>query len=102
MKKLNDKLDGNYHVAILDPKTRKILGGEEQFQTLEEVLGFLHKFEEEKIRERMFTCLMGLRDGVSEVTIKRKALHAGNQILKIRPPERFKKLFWEGTGETKQ
>ena len=99
VKRLSDKLDGNYHVAILDPKTRKILGEEEQFQTLEEVLGFLHKFEEaEKVRERKFVCLMGLRDGVSEVTIHRKEFHAGNQILRIRPVEGFHKLFWEGFG----
>jgi hypothetical protein len=84
---------------MLDPKTRKPLGKEEQFQTLEEVLGFLHKFEErEKVRERMFVCLMGLRDGISEVTIHRKEFQAGNQILRVKPAERFHKLFWEGFG----
>jgi len=66
---------------------------------LEEVLGFLHKFEEsERIRDRIFVCLMGLRDGANEVTIHRKEFQAGNQILKIKPPERFHKLFWEGFG----
>jgi hypothetical protein len=99
---LNDELDDEYHVSILDVKTRKIIGKENKFRTLEEVLGFLHKLEEEKIREEMFTCLMGLRDGVSEVTINRKFFHAGNQILQVKPPERFQKLFWEGTGEFKQ
>jgi len=58
--------------------------------------------EEEKIRDEKFTCLMSLRDGVSEVAINRKFFHAGNQILQIKPPERFQKLFWEGTGEFKQ
>jgi hypothetical protein len=100
---LNDELDEEYHVSILDVKTRKIIGKEEKFQTLEEVLGFLHKFEEgETIRERMFVCLMGLRDGVSEVIIHRKTFHVGNQILRIKPPKGFHKLFWEGTGEFKE
>jgi hypothetical protein len=97
--KLSDNLDDNYHVAILDPKSRKPLGKEEQFQTLEEVLGFLHKVEEsERIRDRLFVCLMGLRDGVSEVTIHRKEFLVGNQILMVKPPERFHKLFWGGFG----
>lgn len=97
-KKLEAKLDKNYHVALLDPKTRKTLGKEEKFETLEEVLGFLHRFEETGNRERMFTCLMGLRDGENEVVIHRKQFQAGNQILRIRPSERFHKLFWEGFG----
>ena len=96
---MNDNLDENYHVAILDPKTRKIIDKEEQFQTLEEVLGFLHKVEELKeVRERMFICLMGLRDGISEVTIHREQFHVGDQVLRIRPPKGFDKLFWEGFG----
>jgi hypothetical protein len=97
VKKLSVKLDGNYHVAFLDPKTKKIIDREKLFQTLEEVLGYLHKFEQsEKIRERMFACLMGLRDGVSEATVYRKELHAGHQILRITPTKEFCKLFWVG------
>lgn len=92
------KLDEHYYVAILDPKTRKVMGKEEKFKTLEEVLGFLHNFEEDGNRERMMVCLMGLRDGKSEVTIHRKQFKVGNQILRIRPAERFHKLFWEGFG----
>lgn len=65
-------------VAILDPKTRKPIGDEERFQTLEEVLGFLHKFEEPENRERMFVCLMALRDEKSEVVIHRKQFQVGN------------------------
>jgi len=92
------KLDEYYHIAFLDHKTEKVIGEEEQFKTLEEVLGFLHKFEEdsENIRERMFVCLLGLRDGESDVTIDREMFKAGKQILKIRPPVSFGKLFWEG------
>jgi hypothetical protein len=97
LKELNVKLDGNYHVAFLDPKTKKIIDKEKLFQTLEEVLGYLHKFEEsEKIRERMLACLMSLRDGVSEVTVYRKEFHTGHQILRITPTEEFCKLFWLG------
>lgn len=94
------ELDEYYHVAFLNPETEKVIGKEEQFKTLEEVLGFLHKFEEasESIRERMFVCLMGLRDGESEVTIHRKMFDAGDQILRIRPPKNFHRLFWEGSG----
>lgn len=99
MRKLDDKLDKKYHVAILNPKTHEIIGGEKEFQTLEEVLGFLHKFEEsERIRDRIFVCLMGLRDGVSEITIRRKEFQVGNQILRIKPADGFHKLFWEGFG----
>lgn len=98
VKKLKTELDENYHVAILNPETRKLIGNEEEFKTLEEVLGFLHKFEETENRERMFTCLMGLRDGKSEVVIHRKEFQIGNQILRIRPSKRFHKLFWEGFG----
>ena len=98
MRKLNDKLDNNYHVAFLDPKTGKLIGEERQFKTLEEVLGFLHNFEESGgIRERMLACLIGLRDGISEVTIHRKTLHAGTQKLRITPTEEFHKLFWKGS-----
>jgi hypothetical protein len=97
VERLTDIFDDNYHVDILDPNTREVFGNEEKFQTLEEVLGFLHKFEEsEKIRERMFACLTGLRDGVSEVTIHREEFHAGNQVLRIRPAKQFQKLFWKG------
>jgi hypothetical protein len=97
VKKLNDKLDKSYHVAFLDPKTKEIIGEERHFQTLEEVLGFLHKFEEsERIRERMFVCLIGLRDGASEVAVYRKRFHAGHQLLRIKPTEQFSKLFWTG------
>lgn len=96
MKKLSEKLDNSYHVAFLNPKTDKIMGREETFQTLEELLGFLHRFEEEEIRERMFVCLMSMRDGISKVTVHRKQFHAGNQILRIKPSERFSELFWKG------
>lgn len=95
---MEGQLDENYHVAMLDPKTQKPIGKEERFRTLEEVLGFLHKFEEPQNRERMFTCLMGLRDGKSEVVIKRKQLKAGKQILRIKPSKGFHELFWEGFG----
>lgn len=88
----------NYYVALLDPKTRKIVGKEEKFKTLEEVLGHLHKFEEERNRERMLTCLMGLRDGKSEVLINRTQFKVGNQVLRIIPSKSFQKLFWEGFG----
>jgi len=99
-KKLGNELDESYHVAMLDPKNREIIGKEEEFQTLEEVMGFLHKLEEASasIRERMFVCLMGLRDGESEVVIHRKQFQIGNQILRIRPPKGFQRLFWEGCG----
>ena len=93
---MEDKLDENYHVAILDPETREPIGDEERFQTLEEVLGFLHKFEEPENRERMFTCLMGLRDGKSEVVIHREQFQVGNQILRIKPSKGFHGLFWKG------
>lgn len=83
------KLDENYYVAILDVKTHKIIGEEHKFRTLEEVLGFLHNFEEEKNRERILTCLMGLRDGQSEVTFGRKQFRVGKQILRIRPAKGF-------------
>lgn len=92
------ELDNKYHVAILDPKSGKVVGGKEQFETLEEVLGFLHKFEEPENLERMLTCLMGLRDGECEVVIQREMFQIGEQILKIRPPKRFHKLFWTGFG----
>ena len=92
------ELNERYHVAILDPKTHKIIGREEEFQTLEEILGFLHQFEEPANRERMLACLMGLRDGESEVVIHRETLQAGDQVLRIKPPKRFHKLFWEGFG----
>ncbi len=100
MNRLVAKLDEYYHLAFLNPKTEEVIGEEEQFKTLEEVLGFLHKFEEasESIRERMFVCLMGLRDGESEVTIHREEFNAGDQILRIRPSINFHKLFWEGFG----
>jgi hypothetical protein len=98
--RVSGRSDENYHVSVLDPETRKVIGKEERFQTLEEVLGFLHKFEEMgEMQRQMLVCLMGLRDGESEVLIHRKMLRAGNQILKIRPPKRFSKLFWEGSGE---
>jgi hypothetical protein len=45
---------------------------------------------------------MGLRNAASEEIIHRKFFHVGNQILRIRPPERFAKLFWEGSGEFKK
>jgi len=90
------KLNENYYVAILDVKTHKIIGKEREFRTLEEVLGFLHNFEEEQNRERILTCLMGLRDGQSEVTFRRRQFKVGNQILRIRPAERFHELFWKG------
>lgn len=98
VKSLNEQLDDKYHVAILDPKTRKVIGKEEEFQTLEEVLGFLHNFEEIKNRERILVCLMGLRDGKCEVTINRRELGIGNEILRIKPPKTFHKLFWQGFG----
>ena len=95
---MKGELDKNYYVTILDPETRRIIGNEEKFQTLEGVLGFLHKFEESGNRERMFACLVGLRDGESEVVIHREEFRVGDQILRIRPPKRFHKLFWEGFG----
>ena len=96
MSRLEDKLDENYHISILDPKTDEPIGDEERFQTLEEVLGFLHKLEEPKNRERMLTCLMGLRDGKCEVVIHRKQFQVGNQILRIKPSKGFHELFWKG------
>ena len=90
------KLDKNYYVAILSPETHKIIGEEHRFETLEEVLGFLHNFEEEQNRERMLTCLMGLRDGQSEVDFHREQFKVGNQILRIRPAKGFHELFWKG------
>jgi len=97
---LDVELDEYYHISFVDPKTEKVVGKEYRFKTLEEVLGFLHSFEEasEAIRERMFVCLMSLRDGESEVTIHRETFNVGDQILKIRPPKGFHKLFWEGHG----
>lgn len=86
-------------MAILDVKTHKIIGEEHSFKTLEEVLGFLHNSEEEQNRERILTCPMGLRDGQSEVTFHRKQFRAGNQILRIRPNEKFHELFWKGFGQ---
>ena len=95
---MGGEADEVYYVAILDPKTREVIGDEKKFQTLEAVLGFLHKVEEEGNRERLLTCLMGLRDGESEVVIFREQFHAGNQILRIGPPKRFHELFWRGFG----
>ena len=85
-----------YFVAMLDPETRELIGKEEQFQTLEEVLGFLHKLEDPENRERMLTCLMSLRDGKTEVVIHRKQFDIGNQILRIKPSKEFHELFWKG------
>lgn len=92
------ELDDKYHIALLNPKTGELLGEEEQFETLEEVLGWLHKVEESKNIESMFACVIGLRDGESKVAIHRERFQAGEQILRIRPPERFHKLFWTGFG----
>lgn len=91
-------LDNKYHVAFLDPETGELLGEEEQFETLEEILGWLHKVEEPQNLESMFVCLMGLRDGESKAIIHREMFQVGEQILRIRPPERFHKLFWTGFG----
>lgn len=93
---MENETDKKYYVAILDPKTHEPIGKEEELQTLEEVLGFLHKFEESENRESILTCLMGLRDGVSEVPIHRKLFQAGNQILRIIPSKGFHELFWKG------
>lgn len=89
------ELDDKYHVTLLDSKTNKTIT-ELQFQTLEEVLGCLHGIEEPENRGSLLLCLMKLRDGVSEVFIHREAFQTGEQILRIRPPKRFPKLFWEG------
>jgi len=84
----------------LTQKRKKLLGKNIDLKRLRRLLGFLHSFEEasEAIRERMFVCLMSLRDGESEVTIHRETFNVGDQILKIRPPKGFHKLFWEGHG----
>ena len=92
---MEDKTDENYYVAILHRHNRDIVR-DEKFQTLEEVLGFLHRYEEPKNIADMFRCLMGLRDGESEVLIQRDVFFIGKQILRIKPPERFQKLFLEG------
>jgi hypothetical protein len=89
-------MDDYYHLAFLDPKTRKVVGKEHQFRTLEELLGCLHSFEEDQTREGMFICLMGMRDGQSEVEIRRKQFNVDKQILRIRPSNKFAGLFWKG------
>lgn len=90
---MEEKLDDMYHVEILDSKSEKVMV-EAQLRTLEEVLGCLHGLDEaDKNGESIEACLMGLRDGMCSVRFRQRT---SRRVLRIRPTEAFKKLFWEG------